>query len=1285
MLLSTTTVIGSGGDWHDPSTWDNGVPTVADDAVVPAGKVVSFDGGAHVAKTLLIRGTATALESGVTDKTLSADWILVDGGSFSIGSAANPYDTHTFTITLEGDNHTQNLPALGITSNDAFLMTRAGGTLDLFGAVETSWTQLGITAQAGSTIVTMSEQVSWDVGDEIVIASTTFDMNEAEVRTIIEVNQDLLRVRLDAPLNYSHYGQLQFYDNGKGTNYELDERAEVGLLSHSIKIQGDADSTVNGIGGNLMFMPDSGAVHIDGIELYHMGQKSQLARYPVHWHLAGDRTGDYVKNTSIHRSFNRAVVIHASHNILVEQTVAYDHIGSGYFLENAVETGNKFYYNLGLVTREPTPGEEILPTDLGPKQFQISGPGTFWITNPNNEFVGNVAGGSQQGSGFWYALPTGPLNQSINDPQYASVRPQTTALRLFQGNRAHSNAIGLDVDGGPDVNTDAAVSSHYAPSRVANFSDFTAFANSKNGVYFRGTSRLKLPNARLADNVQGTMFAFGQTISDSLIVGVSGNNFGGAKKQGFAVYDGPNTVRNVHFAGFNNAGAGLFSVIGAASRHVNHIFEEITFDDPATPFTFPNSSANNLLSRHWGFSLYDADGTLTGTAGQSIIFDHPMMRSDGDIVLPTWAKAAVSQRRFGHLKLKNFLSVANQPIVTFERTEGPGADESFTDVPLFEPFTQLGVILNTDFVYTITHDTELLNTRLNVNIEEVGVNDFVYLRVKKPWLGISVFSAVAKNSVQEVRDSNQSAYIIEPTGDVFLKLVGSGSVNLRRASAPYLFADFESGVDSRASLAATHGGLNSSLNFSGTFGSQSGVNHYDVIDNGDGISGFVDYAYSFSTPEDASGLDNLRFNTSMEKGASMQIFIQDDSAGYTFLGTIPTGDQSVSLTSVAAHRRDQIDHILLRVLENTFSDLNSPGNLARININHISAKVSGSSTIVDIANFDSGVDSNGSLAATHPGLKSSLGFTANFGADGINYWDVIDNGDGLPGYVDLHMTFGPEDWSSMGGLRINTLNELNTPMQIFIRDASAGYTAPWDIPTGDQWVSLSGIPADNRDEIDDLIIRVHESYFSDLVSPGNKIRVHLKHLEVTFDDPAPPSSDFDADGDIDGSDFLAWQRGVGTFNASKQHGDADNDHDIDAADLATWKSQFGSSAFAAASGAFNPLEQQAASTTEVSPALSDSKASELPFFWSQLSSVTLNAREASRTAVEKLSEEQLEQPEENDFELRATPNPPLSDTNEIRTAAEESKLAKASSSATDAAFAGWLEEDLVSGFRPILL
>lgn len=63
------------------------------------------------------------------------------------------------------------------------------------------------------------------------------------------------------------------------------------------------------------------------------------------------------------------------------------------------------------------------------------------------------------------------------------------------------------------------------------------------------------------------------------------------------------------------------------------------------------------------------------------------------------------------------------------------------------------------------------------------------------------------------------------------------------------------------------------------------------------------------------------------------------------------------------------------------------------------------------------------------------------------------------------------------------------------------------------------------------------------------------------------SADFDLDSDIDGGDFLAWQRGFGTPSptAAKADGDADNDMNVDSADLAVWQTQYGTNTVAVAS------------------------------------------------------------------------------------------------------------------------
>ncbi len=54
------------------------------------------------------------------------------------------------------------------------------------------------------------------------------------------------------------------------------------------------------------------------------------------------------------------------------------------------------------------------------------------------------------------------------------------------------------------------------------------------------------------------------------------------------------------------------------------------------------------------------------------------------------------------------------------------------------------------------------------------------------------------------------------------------------------------------------------------------------------------------------------------------------------------------------------------------------------------------------------------------------------------------------------------------------------------------------------------------------------------------------------------AADFDGDLDVDGADFLTWQRGFGAAAALQIVGDADRDSAVTAADLAIWRGQFGS-------------------------------------------------------------------------------------------------------------------------------
>ena len=65
-------------------------------------------------------------------------------------------------------------------------------------------------------------------------------------------------------------------------------------------------------------------------------------------------------------------------------------------------------------------------------------------------------------------------------------------------------------------------------------------------------------------------------------------------------------------------------------------------------------------------------------------------------------------------------------------------------------------------------------------------------------------------------------------------------------------------------------------------------------------------------------------------------------------------------------------------------------------------------------------------------------------------------------------------------------------------------------------------------------------------------------LFISISNTPDPTADFDNDSDVDGRDFLAWQRGFGTASgASLQQGDANHDGAVNAADLSIWQTQYG--------------------------------------------------------------------------------------------------------------------------------
>jgi hypothetical protein len=85
---------------------------------------------------------------------------------------------------------------------------------------------------------------------------------------------------------------------------------------------------------------------------------------------------------------------------------------------------------------------------------------------------------------------------------------------------------------------------------------------------------------------------------------------------------------------------------------------------------------------------------------------------------------------------------------------------------------------------------------------------------------------------------------------------------------------------------------------------------------------------------------------------------------------------------------------------------------------------------------------------------------------------------------------------------------------------------------------------------------------------------------ITSEPPIGPDADFDGNGDTDGFDFLAWQRGYGMASPQHSDGDADDSDTVDGNDLDVWELQYGTTAplVAAASA---PISAESFSTEPV--------------------------------------------------------------------------------------------------------
>jgi hypothetical protein len=673
--------------WSDPASWPDGkVPAEGDAVTIASDKNIVLDVSPPALRSLTVNGKLSF--SNERDIDLSTEWIYVAGGELAIGSEAKPH-TRKATITLTDNVPNENISAMG---DRGILLLR--GTLNLHGDRQNTWSKLAKTAKAGSNQIEVLNASGWRQGDEIALASTDFDPAQAERRTITAIKGN--KITLDRPLQYMHFGEI---------TYGVDQRGEVGLLTRNIKVQSSEDSLNNYFGGHIMAMAGS-KMYVSSVELNRMGQHMNLARYPIHWHVIGEGQGQYIRNSAIHSTFSRCVTVHGTNNLRIENNVTYDNVGHCFFLEDGIETGNQFLNNLGMKTKchptlpcQPTNLTNGHASQAGQRAKNILIPSdntasTFWITNPDNIYRGNVAAGSEA-IGFWIALPQHPTGEFEGTEISKKTWPRRTALREFSGNTAHSNFDGLMFDRGPapDGMFTVGGNSHVAYADPADpnsqvlptvIDSYTGYKNRNGAIWGRGSYHL-FRNLKIADNAIGFTHAAGggvgpysSRVEDSLFVGES-DNIGNPTTpaeiaygrslphvdadfpiRGYEYYDYRHDVVNTKFVNYvdnsqREAGAISYLLFTSFGMSTENLTEGLTFEN-AKPVHFPKvqrrwSSDFASRSAYQSAAFFDKDGSVGGVPGAYIVIDNGLSSSETDCIIKSSWNAAVCQGDMGRLSI----------------------------------------------------------------------------------------------------------------------------------------------------------------------------------------------------------------------------------------------------------------------------------------------------------------------------------------------------------------------------------------------------------------------------------------------------------------------------------------------------------------------------------------------------------------------------------------------------------------------------------------------------------
>jgi hypothetical protein len=218
--------------WSDIRTWGTDLPPVDGDLVyVPPNQTLLVDQDTPQLAGIAVQN-GTIIFPNDTSITVKTDFITLVGGNFIAGTEEHHLNSN-LTIILSGDYYDPQQPMAG---NKAIFCLEC--KFSMYGKPRPkTWTTLNFTITPGTNSFMVNDAVDWKAGEQIVVASTGFDHEEAETATISGVYGTYIVTR--EKFNFTHLAVVETHGTDK-----VIIRAEVGLLSRNIKIMGEPTSTL---------------------------------------------------------------------------------------------------------------------------------------------------------------------------------------------------------------------------------------------------------------------------------------------------------------------------------------------------------------------------------------------------------------------------------------------------------------------------------------------------------------------------------------------------------------------------------------------------------------------------------------------------------------------------------------------------------------------------------------------------------------------------------------------------------------------------------------------------------------------------------------------------------------------------------------------------------------------------------------------------------------------------------------------------------------------------------